>query len=133
MKISELTLYRCPKCNSKLRISKSHSIKNEIMSGLLIDDKGHKYHISDGFPIFFNTQKINKSDSLSKVEYDQTFHTYDDGMDFFYSTLGLNGKAFDKSLIDLLDLKSHHKVLEIGAGTGRHSKFIINKLRFKSR
>ena len=49
-------------------------------------------------------------------------------MDFFYSTLGLNGKAFDKSLIDLLDLKSHHKVLEIGAGTGRHSKFIINKL-----
>ena len=49
-------------------------------------------------------------------------------MDFFYSTLGLNGKVFDKSLIDLLDLKSDNRVLEIGAGTGRHSKFIIDKL-----
>ena len=37
-------------------------------------------------------------------------------MDFFYSTLGIKGETFDKSVVSLLELKHHHKVLELGAG-----------------
>jgi len=46
MKISELKAYRCPKCTSKLTVLKSNKIKkNDIISGILIDDNGHKFFI----------------------------------------------------------------------------------------
>jgi len=98
----------------------------------MTDDNGHKFFIREGFPVFFNFKTMHNSDLLSKIEYDKTFHKYDDGMDFFYSTLGLKGDIFDKSIVRLLGLKPNHKVLEIGAGTGRHTKFIANQLEEKN-
>ncbi len=132
MKISELNAYRCPKCALKLRVSKSNLGKKEIITGILTDDNGHKFFIKEGFPIFFNFKSMHPSDLKSKTEYDTSFKNYDDNLDFFYSTLGIKAETFDKSLVSLLDLKQHHKVLEVGAGTGEHTKFIAKKIGEKN-
>jgi len=132
MKLSELSSYRCPKCGLRLRITKKKLKNREIFEGKISDKNGHNFQIVDGFPIFLYPKKMHPLDLKSKLEYDSTYEKYDDGMDFFYSTLGLNGKKFDKSIVDLLDLNSSCKVLEIGAGTGGHTEIIAKIIDYKN-
>lgn len=97
-------------------------------SGYLISKSGNKYRVNDGIPDLTYPPELLSNDFQSRNEYDNCADSYDENMSFTTKTFQINENQIRNNMIDLLNLKENSRVLEFGAGSGRDSELISDRL-----
>lgn len=128
MRKHEAHNYVCPETLTKLSLKVIEETDDEIISGQLISGNGNVYPIKNGFPDMTFPSSLPETDADAKKLYDDTANVYDEYAPLTFMTFSANETAERNAMIDDLHLKSDHTVLEIGAGTGRDSTLIAQRL-----
>lgn len=129
MKIESLNKLRCPKTKSELSIkSIEKGNKEEILEGILINLSGYEYKIENGIPDFVTAEDLIGDAAFARNYYKNIAHTYDQNVDITFELYNENESQVRNHMIDLLELKPNHKVLEVSAGTGKDSELILERL-----
>ena len=131
MRISSLNKLRCPKTKSKLILKNSSDINNEITDGILVNEMGDEYIITEGIPDLITKEDLIGDALFARNYYKGIADTYDKNVDITFALYNEKEIEVRNYMIDLLDLKPDFKVLEISAGTGKDSELISKRLNEK--
>ncbi len=117
-----LDLLVCPRRHSALKLSGDGTS--------LIAEDGTSYPIGEtGIVNLLYPKELLPDDAREQHLYDQAFLRYDRGVSWVFETLNHSDEAATrKFMIDLMNLKPGMTALEVGAGTGKDSRLIIEKL-----
>ncbi|MBS1490474.1 MAG: class I SAM-dependent methyltransferase [Bacteroidetes bacterium] len=130
MKKTSLSKLRCPKTKSKLAIkSIAIEIGDEIVEGVIENEKGFEYIIKDGIVDFITEEDLKGDAGFARNYYKGIAHTYDQNVDITFSLYFEDELKVRNYMIDLLGLKPNYKILEISAGTGKDSEIILKRLK----
>jgi ubiquinone/menaquinone biosynthesis C-methylase UbiE/uncharacterized protein YbaR (Trm112 family) len=124
---SSLQIYKCPACKGALQTTEGAA--GEIVEGTLTCACGKAFTVHDGVPDFVDPDSLTPSDAESRRKYDETAGEYDVGLKWLFDSFHENEDAVRARLVDRLDARPGHRVLEIGCGTGRDSRHIIERIR----
>jgi ubiquinone/menaquinone biosynthesis C-methylase UbiE len=122
-------IYVSPVTKAPLTLQGEQIEKDRVISGSLVDPSGKRYPIVDGIPYL-----LDRVDSAAlevqqnRVYYETVGQTYDIGMDWLFQSFFVDEQVQRSSMVDLLELQSDSRVLEIGAGTCRDSLEIARRL-----
>lgn len=113
----------CPLTGSTLTISEDGKT--------LTSQSGVTYEVNENNIVnMLYPKELPPGDAREQFLYDQAFLRYDKGVSWVFETLNKSDEAATRQFfIDLMELKPGMKVLEAGAGTGKDSKLIIDKVR----
>ncbi len=130
MKIENLEKYRCPLSGEKLVLDKSSKIEdNKVVEGILLAVKANKkYFIREGCVDFITPEQEIKGAAFARQYYSEIAKTYDENVHITFELYKENELDIRNRMINLLELKSNFKVLEVSAGTGQDSQIIASKL-----
>ena len=128
MKKSEVKNYVCPESLGKLSLRCFEELGDEVISGELVSATGKVYPIRAGVPDLTFPPILPESDAESKNYYDTKADEYDEYLPLTFMTFSVNEIKERTQMIDSLHLKPDHVVLETGAGTGRDSVLIAERL-----
>lgn len=120
--------YRCPLSRQPLQLQVEQQQGDEVLAGRLLSAAGLSFAITDGVPDFTYPALLPPSDQAAKDWYDANAAVYDEYLPLTFQTFGEDEAAVRRDLVERLRLKPHHKVLELGAGTGRDSVLIAERL-----
>jgi ubiquinone/menaquinone biosynthesis C-methylase UbiE/uncharacterized protein YbaR (Trm112 family) len=97
----------------------------------LSSEDGTIYEVGDtGIVNMLYPKELLPGDAREQFLYDQAFLRYDKGVSWVFETLNHSDEAATRQkMIDLMELKPGMKALEVGAGTGKDSKLILDKIR----
>jgi ubiquinone/menaquinone biosynthesis C-methylase UbiE len=112
----------CPTCRERLSDSETN---------VLLCQCGVKYKQENGIINFLNYEELSKEEIKSNSEYKEIAASYDDLMKWYFQVLGEDENKWRQFMVDQLQLKEDHKVLEVGCGTGSDSLFIYDKIKEK--
>lgn len=112
----------CPKTKTKLVLSAdgktlSNTSKEEPLS----------YDVNEIVDLVY-PKELFEQDRKEQVAYNDAYLRYDRGVSWVFESLRANEAATRKQMIGLLKLKPGMKVLEVGAGTGKDSALIVDKI-----
>lgn len=107
-----------------------HAVRDgdEIVSGVLVAASGHRFEIANGVPNFVYPFELPQADRDALRETEARVEGYDRYLPLTFSTYGEDEQAVRNAMIDKLDLKPGMRVLETGAGTGRDSELLAQRL-----
>jgi len=126
--MQSLETYRCPASGGRLQLADGAKwIEGEILSGKIISSCA-EYSVENGLPIFADMQQLEESAIFARNYYASIADTYDENVHVTFDLYNENERDVRLSMIDLLNLKPHAKVLEVSAGTGKDSELIVKKL-----
>lgn len=98
-------------------------------------DLGYRSGIGDQFPFAFKDvpnfcghSSAAGSDAESLDWYRRNCLDYDRYLPLTFSTFGVDETAERMKMVDAIDVSPGHRVLEIGAGTGRDSELLLERL-----
>ncbi len=128
MRAGEEKFYVDPVSHESLQLSEAVYAGDIIVSGLLSSAAGHQFRIVDGTPNFIYPFELPESDRVSLQQSEDRVEGYDKYLPLTFSTYGENEQAVRNAMADKLNLQPHHCVLETGAGTGRDSEIIAQRL-----
>ena len=128
MKVDMLKGYRCPETFAELTLVDGTEHEGRITAGTLGTESGNRYRIENGIPDFTWPLFLPASDAEAKRWYDDNADTYDENLPLTFATFRADEEAVRRDLVRRLELKPEHRVLEIGAGTGRDSRIIAEQL-----
>ncbi|TDP71392.1 methyltransferase domain-containing protein [Roseateles toxinivorans] len=129
MKLDLCRLYVCPLTHTPLELLVDQQDGDEVLVGRLASAvSGLSFPVADGVPDFTHPSKLPPSDQAAKDWYDANADVYDEFLPLTFKTFGEDETAVRQDLVDRLHLQPHHKVLEVGAGTGRDSIVIAQQL-----
>jgi ubiquinone/menaquinone biosynthesis C-methylase UbiE/uncharacterized protein YbaR (Trm112 family) len=128
MKRSMAELYVCPITRTPLQLSKIEMANGDVISGLLSNKNGSIFKIRQGIPDFTYPPELESSDFAAKQWYDSNADVYDEYLPLTFKTFGVDEISVRNALVDKLRLKPEDRVLELGAGTGRDSVIIAQRL-----
>ena len=131
MKHTMTNVYVCPVTGTQLQLSVSEVVGGEVVTGQLVNENGLIFEIKQGIPDFTYPQQLPFSDLAAKQWYDSNAHVYDEYLPLTFMTFDEDESAVRNALVDKLRLEPEHKVLELGAGTGRDSVLIAQRLSEK--
>jgi ubiquinone/menaquinone biosynthesis C-methylase UbiE len=121
--MSELLLnYICPKTKTKLVFSDN----NQKLSNTS-NQEPISYEIGDIVDLTY-PKELFEQDRKEQLSYNDAYQRYDKGVAWVFESLNSEEAVVRKKMIALLNLKPGMKVLEVGAGTGRDSEYIINEI-----
>jgi ubiquinone/menaquinone biosynthesis C-methylase UbiE len=121
--MSELLLnYICPKTKTKLVFSDN----NQKLSNTS-NQEPISYEIGDIVDLTY-PKELFEQDRKEQLSYNDAYQRYDRGVAWVFESLNSEEAVVRKKMIALLNLKPGMKVLEVGAGTGRDSEYIINEI-----
>lgn len=127
MKQSALAVYRCPVTGGSLQLEDLEKLGEEVTSGtLLAADK--RYAIESGMPVFASTEQLTGTARFARNYYASIADSYDENVHVTFDLFNENELDVRLSMINLLNLNPHSKVLEISAGTGKDSQLIAERL-----
>ena len=89
---------------------------------------GRRYPIRDGIPQLIYPDELLPSDAEFQRKYDEGAERYDDGLDWLWRAFDVDEMAVRRGMIDLLVAQPGARILEIGAGTGRDSRLILEQI-----
>ena len=119
----------CPKTKTPLQlVVKQEDNNNNIISGELISENSLKFDIVSGIPNLIYPKILFEEDKNMKKWYEDNADVYDKYLPLTFKTFNENESKIREKLVDLLEIKPNYKILETGAGTGRDSVLIANKL-----
>jgi ubiquinone/menaquinone biosynthesis C-methylase UbiE len=97
----------------------------------LTSEDGTIYEVGDtGIVNMLYPKELLPGDAHEQYLYDQAFLRYDKGVSWVFETLNHSDEAATRRFfIDLMDLKPGMKALEVGAGTGKDSALILEKVK----
>lgn len=97
----------------------------------LTSENGTIYEVGDtGIVNILYPKELLPEDAREQYLYDQAFLRYDKGVSWVFETLNHSDEAATRKLfIDLMELKPGMKALEVGAGTGKDSALILDRVR----
>ncbi len=91
--------------------------------------EGHAFPIENGVPNLIWPPELSMIEAKTKAEYDRVAEQiYDAALDWQFAALFEDEEKVRESMIDMLDLKPEHRVLEVGCGTGRDSYRLARRL-----
>lgn len=98
-------------------------------SGILRSEMGREYQVADGIPDFTHPPELPLLEVITREEYDRIApEIYDSAMEWQFASTYQDEGAVREKMVDWLDLRPGHRVLEVGAGTGRDSFRIAQRL-----
>jgi ubiquinone/menaquinone biosynthesis C-methylase UbiE/uncharacterized protein YbaR (Trm112 family) len=97
----------------------------------LVSQDGTVYEIGDtGIVNMLYPKELLPDDAREQYLYDQAFLRYDRGVSWVFETLNHSDEAATREfMISLMDLKPGMTALEVGAGTGKDSALILEKIK----
>ena len=97
----------------------------------LTSEDGTVYEVGDtGIVNMLYPKELLPEDAREQYLYDQAFLRYDRGVSWVFETLNHSDEAATRQFfIDLMELKPGMSALEVGAGTGKDSALILDKVR----
>jgi ubiquinone/menaquinone biosynthesis C-methylase UbiE len=121
----EKSQYVCPETKSPLYIVRNDSTHeiNKLETG-----DGISYSVKGGIPDLTFPKELNIIDQKTKDFYDYRVEAYDKYLYLTFKTHNENEQSVRNSFIDLLEIKSGDRVLDIACGTGRDSEIIAQRL-----
>ncbi len=97
----------------------------------LVSEDGVTYKVGDtGIVNMLYPKELLPDDAREQYLYDQAFLRYDRGVSWVFETLNHSDEAATREfMISLMDLKPGMTALEVGAGTGKDSALILEKVK----
>lgn len=122
MKHSRFSLYRHPQKLTELNIQLDNK-----QDGYL-EGKNEKFPIKEGVPDITWPRELAEIDEQTRRTYEQLAEEYDKFADIPFKTFKTSEKVVREDITERLNLTPSSQVLEIGAGDGRGSEYIAQKL-----
>lgn len=123
----------CPK--SHLPLALKHNTQNngikgdEINVGMLHTENGFQYAIRDGLAEFILPNQLAEIEQETQKEYNKLAEqNYNNAIDWLFQSFYEDEDKVREQMIDLLEIQSNHRILEVGCGTGRDSFRIAKRL-----
>ncbi len=129
MRISDAQVYRCPATGEALALEVTSQEGDEVIVGALRSPSGASYAIEGGIPDLVFPAVLQAPDAFAQRIYDQVADVYDEYLPLTFMTFSSDEVEVRNHMVDKLRLVPGQRVLEVGAGTGRTSKFIADRLR----
>ena len=117
----------CPKTLKSLQIQPLKVDMDNIIEGRLVSEM-ESYEIKNGLPYLVYPKELPKEEKEIINWYSKNYENYDEYLPLTFKTFNLNEEEERLKMINLLDIKPHYKILETGAGTGRDSVLLAQKL-----
>jgi ubiquinone/menaquinone biosynthesis C-methylase UbiE len=119
MNPADIHHYRAPGTHSPLKIEGDE----------LVSAEGRRFPIEQGVPNLLWPPELSAVEAQTKREYDQVAdQIYDAAVDWQFAALYEDENKVRERMVDMLDLKPHHRILEVGCGTGRDSFRLARRL-----
>jgi ubiquinone/menaquinone biosynthesis C-methylase UbiE len=99
-----------------------------VIGGALVSASGNRFEIRDGVPNFIYPFELPEVDRKSLQQSEERADVYDQYLPLTFSTYGEDEQQVRNAMVDKLNLKPDSVVLEVGAGTGRDSQVIVERL-----
>lgn len=128
MKLGEEHNYRCPETGSALTLEIEHETNGNVLKGWLISPTGRRHAIQDGIPDLTFPPVLQATDQKSRDFYNQRADIYDKYLHLTFETFWEDEKVTRNKMIDTLELKPNHRVLEVSCGSGRDSELLAQRL-----
>jgi ubiquinone/menaquinone biosynthesis C-methylase UbiE len=109
---------RCPVCRGELNRS-----GDELRCSC-----GRSFAVVDGLPYLVHPEELLPSDLEFQQKYDKGAESYDDGLDWLWKAFAVDEGSVRSEMVGLLELAPGAAVLEVGAGTGRDSGLILERI-----
>lgn len=127
MKEKALEVYRCPVTGESLRLADAVKQGQEIISGTLLTTI-NRYAIGNEMPVFMTPDQLSGTAHFARNYYASIADSYDENVHVTFDLYNESELDVRLSMINLLNLNKHSKVLEISAGTGKDSELIVKNL-----
>jgi ubiquinone/menaquinone biosynthesis C-methylase UbiE len=112
----------CPKTKTGLEEVSTNLLKNSST------DEPLSFTKTDDIYDLVYPKELFEKERLEQTSYNNAAQRYDAGVSWVFESLNSNENETREMVTSLLDLKPGMKVLEVGAGTGKDSKLIIDKV-----
>lgn len=127
MREKSLEVYRCPITGEPLRLVNFVKKENEVTNGTLLTTNS-RYSINNGMPVFAAPEQLAGAAHFARNYYASIADSYDENVHVTFDLYNESELDVRLSMINLLNLNKHSKVLEISAGTGKDSELIVKNL-----
>jgi ubiquinone/menaquinone biosynthesis C-methylase UbiE len=124
---ADADFYRCPASRSPLVLEAERALEDEVLEGTLLGP-GTRYEIRDGIPDFTYPAELATPDQTTRTVYDSVAPVYDEYIPLTFSTFGCDEREVRNHMVDRLEMRRNSRVLEVGAGTGRTTEIIAERL-----
>lgn len=128
MHFKEASFYVDPVTLDSLTLSDAVMDGDRVVSGALVSPSGHRFKIEHGIPNLVYPFELPPVDRESLLQTEARVDGYDRYLPLTFSTYGEDEKLVRNAMIDKLNLRPDSVVLETGAGTGRDSEIIAQRL-----
>jgi ubiquinone/menaquinone biosynthesis C-methylase UbiE len=125
---ADADFYRDPVSRVPLALEIERAADNTVLSGHLVGPE-RRYAISDGVPDFTYPPELADAEQTTRAVYDDVAPVYDEYIPLTFSTFGCDEREVRNAMVDRLELKPDSRVLEVGAGTGRTTAIIAERLQ----
>jgi len=129
MNVNAVHHYVCPKTKGKLKLEILLRDGENVLEGYLTTSEGTVYEIHGGVPNFVNPFDMALSDTRSKAWYDSNAKEYEEYLHLTFDSFGAKEAEVRGEMIDKLCIGDNSTVLEVGAGTGRDSVVIAQRMQ----
>ena len=129
MKPDAVSFYRHPVTHASFVLTDAVLEDGEIVAGALVGDDETRFPIIDGIVDLVWPRELGVSERAVVDFYDGRADVYDRYLPLTFITHGEDEDEVRASMVDLLRLKPGASVLEVGAGTGRDSRVIAERLQ----
>jgi ubiquinone/menaquinone biosynthesis C-methylase UbiE len=126
-------IYHCPRTKRPLTCHADQLLGEEVISGSLSAEGTPSYPISDGIPDFVLRDGLGAEQSETLSYYENAAGIYDDVAHLSFTIQNCDEESKRRQFAELLQLKPHHRVLELACGTGRDSVNIARALGAEGR
>jgi ubiquinone/menaquinone biosynthesis C-methylase UbiE len=111
--------YRSPQSHAPLRVDGDR----------LVSSDGQHFPIENGIPNLLWPPELSEIEARTKNEYDRVAEQiYDAALNWQFAALYEDEEAVRELMVNMLDLKSCARILEVGCGTGRDSFRLARRL-----
>ncbi len=122
-------MYICPLTGNKLELKIESSENDKVSEGLLTSAAANRnFVIKEGCIDFITPEQEVKGAAFARQYYSEIAKTYDENVHITFELYNEEELDIRSRMIDLLELTSGHKVLEVSAGTGKDSELIAKRL-----
>jgi ubiquinone/menaquinone biosynthesis C-methylase UbiE len=129
MRQSSISHYRSPATHDALALADAVVEKDEVVSGALAAPDGRRFPIRQGIPHLVYPDRLSEIEAQTQIEYDRVAERiYDAALDWQFAALYEDEERVREFMVDLLEAEPHHRILEVGAGTGRDSYRLARRL-----
>ena len=129
MNVSDADLYRCPETGAPLSLEVFSRTGDKITSGILRSPNGSEYTIERGIPDFVYPPVLDEADAFAQRTYDRVADVYDEYLPLTFRTFSAEETIVRRHMVERLRINPGQRILEVGAGTGRTSRFIAERLQ----